>query len=89
MASEMVERVARAMVKADEIKGGPPWDVLAELGMVQGVLDAAAAGIAAMREPTEAMINSAWADHPVLNKNPYEGPMPEDSWQSMIDEALK
>lgn len=57
MASEMVERIARALMEADA-GGDPEWDYTAE----------AIAAIRAMREPSEGMSFAGMAakpDHPV------------------------
>jgi hypothetical protein len=64
----MIERVARAMCAAD----GGSQEVDVHL-----YLDMAAAAIAAMREPTEAMTRTLWTGIP-----------PKAAWQAMIDAAL-
>lgn len=67
--SEMVERVATAI----EARVSQPGQCSYQ--------DMARATFEAMREPTEAMIEAAWADA-----------LAEDAkgvWQEMIDEALK
>jgi hypothetical protein len=53
----MIERVARAIVTADEQNGGPPWDYLMRQGkhVVGPVYDRARAAIEEMREPTQDM----------------------------------
>jgi hypothetical protein len=67
--SEMIERVGRALAEEECYAYDPlPYDARAR------------AAIAAMREPTDTMIDavgSSW------------GPQLEDNWHKMIDEALK
>jgi hypothetical protein len=88
--SEMVERVSRAICVAngeDPDKMYPYVDpgskVLCSFGVYQPqwfhVLPLARAAIAAMREPTKAMIESA----------EVEAVYPAEHWRTMIDEALK
>lgn len=71
--SEMVERVARALIKNEF---GIEPEVLTD-----AILDQARVAIAAMREPTEAMLTagSEWA---------YAG-CSSDTWHWMIEEALR
>lgn len=46
--------------------------------------------IAAMREPTEAMIQAAYAiDMSGTTNGGTDNPFPDDVWRVMIDEALK
>lgn len=79
--SEMIERVARAfcMVATDISMSEAEWKVAAEQEPeeVENFRRAARAAIAAMREPTDAMI-MAVSGGPCL-----------DEWQAMIDEALR
>jgi hypothetical protein len=84
--SEMVERVARAIYKAscDEAYDGeryiPAWDRM-NASSKEVYLGFARAAIAAMREPTAAMV--------ITGSN---GNYPDDIaaiWQDMIDEALR
>ena len=82
---EMVERVAKAIYAAEhgtEYQDGTPvrpspdeWDVL---------LTCARAAIAAMREPTEAMLKAA---HSACDENGHV--LIASSNRAMIDEALK
>lgn len=97
MSETMVERVARA-ISADMERGFPPrvqssWETLSDQARETMMLRARAA-IAAMREPTEAVLN-AGADHMHeaidYSMEPGEGidgyyvtPV----WQAMIDQAL-
>ena len=67
--TEMVERVARALAE----KEGFCWENCAQCVWI----DDARAAIAAMREPTEAMLGPPW------NYGRLE------IWQAMIDEALQ
>ena len=73
--SEMVERVARAIISSASSYAGYEansdyWDSLAR------------AAIEAMREPTEAMVNAA----PDLRGVDF---YPTDVWRAMIEAALK
>ena len=79
--SEMVERVARALAK--KMRNSATVDN-GDLGhvIVDDLFDmryVARAAIAAMREPTEAMLDAGW------------GPsdLPSDKWRAMVSEALK
>ncbi len=80
----MVERVARAIANRRGARRGAPEvsNVLVLLKVVSGgklydeVMDDARAAIAAMREPTEAMLNVA--DHISA----------EEIWRAMVDAAL-
>ena len=63
----MIDRVAAALLAVD----GGTWNITPGIEV-----DLARAAIAAMREPTEAMIDRGW-DYG------------EDAWREMIDEALK
>ncbi len=63
----MIDRVAAALLAVD----GGTWNITPGIEV-----DLARAAIAAMREPTEAMIDLGW-DYG------------EDAWREMIDEALK
>lgn len=66
--TDMVERVAKALVEA-----WPSWGTWDD----EVARDGARAAIAAMREPTEAMLNTPeWLSI-------------RHRWQAMIDEALK
>ena len=76
---DMVEKVAKAMAENDS---GPMDSALfaihwREFG--EGYIDSARAAIAAMREPSEEMINEA-ADLCAS---------PQDVWENMIDAALE
>lgn len=75
MTDSMIERVASAIARSARAVGGGyvsgdefPWE------------DAARAAIAAMREPTEAMVAEA-------RRNNH--PRDEETWRTMIDAALK
>lgn len=75
--SEMVERVAKAIAS----KQPPLSDRVLSMHAEQALFEMARAAIEAMRVPTEAMIEEAWADARA-----------EDAaavWKAMIDEALK
>jgi len=84
--SETVERVARAIVQADEQNGGPPWDyvMMQSKHAIGPVYDRARAAIAAMRESTEAMEIAAGRDN-----ERGDHLAPAQTWTAMIDEALK
>ena len=74
-ASEMVQRAADAIHAA-------AGDEMGE----KRRREVARAVIAAMREPTEAMINAGWED----GNNGYgEGEEMAPIWRAMIDEALR
>ena len=80
MASEMVERVARAML-ARRFPGTRPEDILVD----QSSIEDARAVIEAMRPTTKAMR---------LAMNPANGPDyvvgdPDDVWSAAIDAALE
>jgi hypothetical protein len=77
--SEMVERVARAIYAAGKDDYAWPWDELNETRK-EGVRDVARAAIAAMREPTEAMLQAGSDIAHVVTL---------DDWEYMIDEALE
>lgn len=90
--SEIVDRVARAIherfvLQQDIPEICPSWaDLLADAPMGQEIAeetrDLARVAIAAMREPTEAMVDAGEADQP--------GHLVASlTWTSMIDEALK
>jgi hypothetical protein len=80
--NEMVERVARAMYKGcDDDARHPTWDEV-DHAFHNLWLRAARIGIAAMREPTEAMLE---ASPPIAGENPSK----YEIWQAAIDEALK
>jgi hypothetical protein len=84
----MIERVARAIAHADEQNGGPPY----EYRLAQGkhakaqLYDEARAAIQAMREPTEAMVESG-SDGRQPGNSRWGNTM--KTWKAMIDEALK
>jgi hypothetical protein len=79
--SDMVERVARAIAAAGTIVD---WDEMSVACQEQFTKEARAA-IEAMREPTEAMVDAAWASwEDVEGSKGFVG-----AWQAMIDEALK
>lgn len=82
--SEMVERVAAAMVDADFDVDS--WRHVDE-NMKDRLRAMARAAIAAMREPTEAMVASGLAENG-RGAGTYED-YTLDAWQAMIDEALK
>ena len=70
--NEMIERVAQAMMDSDYSEDGAPVNI--HFGIL------ARAAIAAMREPTEEMMNVA-CDGPSKRAR--------ECWKCMIDEALK
>lgn len=101
--SEMVERVARAMAIVD--KGDDMWDIVSEDGDGYGYVGKneyramARAAIAAMREPTAAMVREGgqaiWED---VDEASRRKPRPDDNWpqdeakaawSAMLGEALK
>ncbi len=78
--SEMVERVARAMVESrpipeGHIRGDVDWEFFRAL---------ARAAIAAMREPTSKMCQAATQIVPT-----WDDDASARKWRAMIDEALK
>ena len=83
--SEMVERVARALCDRDPdgTQGGPMssgiWLDEGEANWT-AFTDKARAAIAAMREPTAAMLEAAGGERP--RETAY-------AWQAMLDAALK
>jgi hypothetical protein len=76
--SEMVQRVALG-IHAARANSRTKWDDCSEEYRTGTMRDAYAA-IAAMREPTRAMISEGW-DH-------EDSRMPTEMWQRMIDAAL-
>ena len=85
MASEMVERVAKA-IDPDAFEGcshGSKGPCLMCAENVDFALYRARAAIEAMREPTEAMVDLG------INTREVEGGAIHDVWQAMIDEALE
>lgn len=86
MSDDMVERVARALCREQHIQryGSEMWREGELDQKVEGYwrhhIIGARAAIAAMREPTEAMIGAA-------NRNNH--PRDIDTWKTMVDEALK
>jgi hypothetical protein len=91
--SEMVERVAKALARADHLRPITPDDDSAELDWNFDLtrwdrgsyLAKARAAIVAMREPTDAMVNTAMD---VCNSTLCDGEFREN-WSRMVDEALK
>lgn len=81
---DMVERVARA-IWGNGALGGTPWD-MAPPEHRHVAIEEARRAIAAMREPTEAMIRAADNLHPGSGL-PYEPGSPADVWRAMIDAA--
>jgi hypothetical protein len=85
----MVERIARAMGDtADAYAAGEGCD---EVGVLDAnlLLELAATAIAAMREPTEMMANSAWdAAHSKAASERVLILPPELTWRAMIEAAL-
>lgn len=94
--NEMVERVAKAMYGGDAdvfLTGHNPWDTCAAV-IQEAYRREARAAIAAMREPTEAMLKrgaGTRATMQFLNQG-ISGPIGEwpamDAWTRMIDAAL-
>lgn len=82
--NEMVERVARAMFDKGEKWLTPCAQVWETAPPVQKLilLAQARAAIAAMREPTKAMLQAFYGDVP---RERWLG----DDWRDMIDEALR
>lgn len=78
--SEMVERVARALY-AVNTGGAASWEDEAP-EFQQWVCEQARAAIAAMREPTEAMVEEGASEIRAAGG-------PEFVWRAMIDAALK
>ena len=81
--TDMIERVAVAMAENDS---GPMDSALfaihwREFG--EGYIDSARAAIAAMREPTEKMIDAGSKEQRNILSKPIEG-----IWTAMIDAAL-
>lgn len=74
--SEMVERVREAILSVPAITPQLTWAEKCELF--------ARAAIAAMREPTDAMISGAHRGY-----MPGEPVRTRDAWANMIDEALR
>ena len=75
--SEMVERVAEAIAKSRH--GESLWWTGETGGLRQSAIDDARAAVAAMREPTQAMVQTV---DPAFDHVEF-------IWQTMIDEALK
>lgn len=90
MTDSMIERVARALVTADERNGGPPWDYVVGLGKhaIAARMDQALAAIEAMRQPTQAMLAAPYheadgCDAQYLTDEDFLA-----AWQAMVDTAL-
>ena len=87
--NEMVERVARAIY--GNIHSGPiptPWSTVKSFGSEGVWHDLARDAIAAMREPTDAMIEVHISHVPDVAKS-HMRKAHRQTWQAMIDEALK
>jgi hypothetical protein len=90
--NEMVERVARAVhARRWQINRGwlDPWDELSKETKVEMLADASAA-IAAMREPTKAMIQAGY-DAPTvdeMNLGRWKLSQVRADYEAMIDAAL-
>lgn len=81
MGNEIVERAAKAMV---EKCAGTPWEQLTEYDR-DIMRNAARAAIAALREPSDAMLRSV--DNEASDKFVARG-RAYSAWTSMIDTAL-
>jgi hypothetical protein len=79
--SEMVEKVAKA-IKAEDFQSE---NLLTNTDCQR----LARAAIAAMREPTEKMVEAVYAAAEGLGCVMYETPSPEQAWPTMIDAALE
>lgn len=89
--SEMVERVARAIyASAGRLPPEPPWED-ADQEVRDWISDHARAAIEAMREPSEAMIDSgvAFALNVSLGGDYRWTDYVRDKHRAMIDAALK
>lgn len=80
MASDMVERVAKALARHEFGDFDETW--FGHEAFMGDYRELARAAIAAMREPTEAMLEAAFA------KTGYRTTA-EEHWQLMIDAALQ
>lgn len=83
--SEMIERVAKAIFKDYDWSFAPkaPFEEQ-ELHLQEIFRNLAKAAIAAMREPTDAMVKAAWR----RNDDNDGKEADRENWQSMIDAAL-
>ena len=89
--SEMVERVARAMfARENRARDGWTWErEIENVDLRTYWLDSARAAIAALREPTEAMLMAAREDSGAYTSNAEQDCEPYlEAWQEMIDAAL-
>ena len=77
MTDDMIERVARALADAERDRRPSMAEPFAET--------LARAALAAMREPTDAMVDAAWTSWE--DREGSKGFV--GVWQAMIDEALK
>lgn len=90
--SEMVERVATAICKSKTCEGISCCDWPAQRGRLDCPVkrgaynDAARDAIEAMREPTDGMLAVVYGNHGETTGS--DKPATE-TWQAMIDEALK
>ncbi len=89
---DMVERVAAAFINS--FSPGA-WDTMSMLTGGDAameprarVLRAARAAIAAMREPTEAMVDAAWDIDACGREEAHIGSGAGPAWRAMIDAAL-
>ena len=90
MGSEMQERIARAIYEGRNGRGCAPWGRVAGAHKAPYFSDALAA-MRAMREPTRAMIDAAYAAH-----DAYEASDPPAAWcglssafKAMLDAEIK
>ncbi|HLX18470.1 MAG TPA: hypothetical protein VKS24_25055 [Bradyrhizobium sp.] len=86
--NEMVERVAEAIYKTDPV-GVRPWQD-APISNRDDCLACARAAIAAMREPTEAMVEAGEAEMYEHHEKPEDWTLEntKTAWMMMIDAAL-
>jgi len=80
--SEMVERVAKAMACL-----WLPEEVARRKEVARQLEPIARAAIAAMREPTEAMVKAA--RNPIVRPMPHITEIVRAEWKAMIDAALE
>ncbi len=86
--TDMVERVARAIVKSQFSKHGISWSKLYQDQRYEFIRDARAV-LAAMREPSNWMVQSAWLSMPDAVRSQWHGrDIVEDAYQAAIDAAL-
>jgi hypothetical protein len=80
--NEMIDRLAKRLCTCDEQDGAAPWDYH-DAKQQEGYRDRVRALVAAMREPTEAMVDEGRRSQGISEADDLV------CWGAMIDEALR